>query len=163
MGGLRLGSEGDSALRDVGAGDVDLQGRDVRRGGDALGDRHVVRRRRACDIGDDRQAGSVLFQPRQSFGQDDVQAGVLQSDGVEHARGTLGHSWHRVAQARLQSRCLDHDRSQPGEVEVSGVLLTESEAPGGRNDRIGEVKPGKMYVQAFVHRITFPALRTGPS
>lgn len=87
MGCGRISAESNSTALDVGTRDVNLHSGHIGGRRDYLADPDVVLGGVTGDVCDDGQVREVLSQPRQLLGHDDVEARILQADGVEHAPG----------------------------------------------------------------------------
>ena len=162
MGCGRISAESNSTALDVGARDVNFQSGHIGRRRDGLADLDVVLSGVTGDICDDGQVREVLSQPRQLLGHDDVEARILQADGVEHASWSFSHPNNRIATARLKGGRLDHDRPKHRQVVVLCVLGTKTETPAGGHDRVLKVQAWKGHGQSS-HSRTSSAASTGPS
>ena len=162
MGCGHISAESNSTALDVGTRDVNLHSGHIGGRRDDLADPDVVLGGVTGDVCDDGQVRKVLSQPRQLLGHDDVEARILQADGVEHASWSFSHPNNRIATARLKGGRLDHDRPKHRQVVVLCVLGTKTETPAGGHDRVLKVQAWKGHGQSS-HSRTSSAASTGPS
>src|SRR5581483_762783 len=87
-----------------------------------------------------RGADALRVEPRQVAVEEDVDAGSLQPDGVEHAAGGLGHPWGRPAGSWLELDRLGDHAADRGEVVEGRELLAGGGAAAGREDRVGHLE-----------------------
>jgi hypothetical protein len=85
---------------------------------------------RAADVGD--EARLLEVESRQNILYDEIDAGVLEANGVQHAARRLPHPMGWVAEPRCQRRALEHDRAHGGVRKPldTRVFLAEADATG---------------------------------
>ena len=139
---------------EVGAGDVHLEDADLRAFCETPCVFGVFLEREPADIGDER-AVEVLGEPGQLIGYDRVDAGVLETDGVEHARWRLGDAGQGIAETRLGGRALQRDGAEDIEIVPFGELAPEAEGAGGGDDGIMECDAGKRHGKVWIVVVLF--------
>src|SRR2546428_7977641 len=134
----RLRTEFQSAGGGVGAGGVDLEGRDAGEGGQLLDDPHVVRNLGPGDVDQHTGAPQPADQPRQLVVPNGLEPGISEPHGVEHATPELGDARGRVTASRLGGYGLGHDAAERLEVDDPGDLAPEARRPGRQQDGVLE-------------------------
>ena len=131
-GAFGRGAHGGTAGGDVGAAHVDL----VSGSPGAQLDIHLECADKfvhgvAGDLADDLAAVlGQLLEPRTGLTGEGGDAGVLQTHGVDHAAGDLGHAGRRVAGPGLGSATLGGDGTQLGHIEEVLELPTVAKGTG---------------------------------
>ena len=159
-GGVRRRAEGGSAAVDVGAGDVDLDPAHLHFIVQPAADLGVLVDGKAADVRHHRLAEDLL-QPGQLMGNHRVDAGVLQSHGVQQTAGVLRDTGGGVAEAGLAGRPLEGEGAQYIDVVELGKFLPEAEgAAGGDN---GVVQRETAEGHRGIHHMISSFTSTGPS
>jgi hypothetical protein len=102
---------------------------------EATRDGDVVLDRRAAHVREEQRLAEV--ERRQDVVDHVIDAGILEPDRVQHARGRLEDAVRRITEARLARRALEHDRAGITVRETADprVLLAEADAAGKQHDR----------------------------
>ena len=101
---------------------------------DLLRHRHEFMLRLAGDVGDD--GGRQRAQIRQMVSDEMIDAVVVETDGVEHARRRFDRARRRVADAWLCRHRLGNDAAQLGEIDDARHFARVAEGAGGDEDGI---------------------------
>ena len=138
-----LAEEGAAGMH-VGAGDVDLEGRNARNAVEPGSQLAELLGRGGVDVGHHRdvlpgEQGQLLL-------DEGLHAVVLEPHGVEHAAGRLRHARRGVAGPWLEGKALDDDAAEGREVAVVLELEAVAEGSRGGHDRILQVEavPGAL-------------------
>ena len=144
-------AEGDAALLDVGAGDVDFHSVD---GGVVEAPCHfgILFDGGTAHVGEEAGFGKV--QRGQDVVDDGFHAGILQSDGVEHAGRRFPDAVRRVAEPGfLKLSPLEDDGARVAvrEARDAGVFLAESDAAGQQDHGRRQLQSAEIERKAVGH------------
>ena len=103
----------------------------------------------------------TLFELRELFAYNFVDAGILKPDGVYHAGGALRYSRGRIAEARLFRRALERKSPEAVYVIELSEFVSVAEGAGRRDNGIVELFAAKIHAQS-AHIISSLSI-TGPS
>ena len=145
---------------DVRAADVDLQPADLRLPVEQRAGFGVFLHGKTADIRHDQLVKDGI-QLRKLLRNHLFNTGILQTDRVEHAGGTVRDSRRWVAEAWLQRRSLEGKGAEAVDVVDLGKLIAEAEGSGGRDHGIIQFDSAKSDTQPS-HRIS-SFCSTGPS
>jgi hypothetical protein len=135
---------------DVGAGDVQLVGRNALRLIEPLDDRDVLAHRIAEDVDDDIAAG-IAAERRQLAADELLHAHILESDGVEHSGRGLDDARRGVAGHRLHRDALGDQAADPLQMHDLFKLDAIAEGAAGGNDRVGQLQAGQRHFHLGFH------------
>ena len=153
-------SQARAAAVDVRAGDVHLQPADLLLGAQLFADLGVFDDGEAADVRHD----GLVKDPRelwQLLGDDGVDAGVLQPDGVEQPARVLRDARRGVAEARLARRPLEGERAEQVDVVELRELIPIAERAARGDHRVFQRQAAER--DGCVYHTISPFRRTGPS
>ena len=154
------GSEGHASAVDVGAGHVDLQPAhlvafvQLFAGGGVIGDG------KSADVGHDGLM-KTFCKLGQFFADHLIHAGVLKTDGVDHACGAFGNAGGGVAEAGLQGGSLEGEGPQNVDIVQFGKFIAEAEGSAGGDDRVVHLNAAEG--DFCIHHMISSFSSTGPS
>ena len=135
---------------DIGAGNVQLIGRDTLGLVEPLDDRDVLAYRVAEDVDDDLAEG-VALERRQLALEKLHDAHVLEPDGVQHAGCRLHNARRRVAGHRFQRDALGDESADPFQREDFFKLDAIAEGAAGGDDRVGQFDACQLNFHVGFH------------
>ena len=149
---------------DVGAGDIDLQPADLglliqRRAG--VG---VILHRKAADVGH-HGLMEALGQAGQFLGNNLIHAGILQADGIDHARAALGDTGSGISETGILGSSLEGKATQTVDIIQLGELIAVAEGAAGGDDGVVHLDAAEGHASVtdyLSHRIS-SLTSTGPS
>ena len=167
--GRRFGrrAEAHAAVPHVGTAYIDLDQTDLFLLVDPLAAIGIFLDRKTADVGDHRLAEECL-QPGKLFADHRIDTGILQPDGIDHPRRTLGDAGRGVAEACLARSSLEGKRPKDVDVVKILVLVAVTERTAGRHDWIIQPKAAQRHRRievflGFVYHIISSFFSTGPS
>ena len=159
--GFGTRSEGHSPVMDIGAGDIEFNDVDSVAGVSAGAAFGVLVQGESADVGYNdtivhlSQSGDLLLDQH-------VDAGILETDRIDHPTLALGYARSRVAVSFNKCRTLQGDTSKHVEVVEIREFHTETEGSASRHHGVGEMQSADICRKILYHIIS-SFLNTGPS
>ena len=119
----------------------------------------IIFRRLAADIYNDLRI--ILLQEGNIALAEHVDAGVLQTDGVQHAAGHFCDAGRWIAWPWMIGHALGDNSAQAGQIHELTVFHAGTKRSGSCHYRILQLNSSQIYFQ--IHSSTSFALNTGPS
>ena len=153
-------SKRNGSFLDIGAGYIDLQHADCRFVSQSLYHIHVILYGLTADVHNDLRI--IFFQERNISLHEYVNAGVLQTDGIEHTAVYFCHTRGRVAGPGHIGYTLGHHRTQA--VQIYEFFIFHAGAKGSGCCHYGVFESYSCNRCLCIHQIsTSSASNTGPS
>ena len=99
---------------------------------------YVIVHRRTGDVDQHPCALEVCREPREVVVAHRLDAGVRETDGIEHAARELGHTWRGVPGSRLRGDRLGHDPTERVQIDDVAHLAAEAGSAGSEQDWVLE-------------------------
>ena len=101
-------------------------------------------------------------QMRQFICNERINAGILQSDGIEHARGRFRDARGEIARALCTGCAFGCDAAQKRKRIIFLIFPAVAEHAGRGNDGVFQRQITDFYLQISHYQTTSSALNTGP-